>query len=179
MFKITPSNIKLKQEDNIKNVTFKIKDAYENEPEGDGDSPYINLVDLEDDIKNMENCDEKIIDDKEVTILYDYPFSQLFECTYQSSKNYFTRLELAILVSNTYQHIYEEEEKTTVAKVLSREERMKRGALMNRNRTDGKYGIWGHDLGDLVLHTLHVSYSNNRYIIFLGIDSYNVIINSI
>ena len=41
--------------------------------------------------------------------------------------------------------------------------------LINRAATDGTYGIWGHDLGDLVLHTIYYAPTSGE--ICLGIDS--------
>ena len=41
--------------------------------------------------------------------------------------------------------------------------------LYNRGRSSGTYGIWGHDLGDLVLHT--VAFDAERNLYTLGIDS--------
>lgn len=42
-------------------------------------------------------------------------------------------------------------------------------SMINRAPTNGKYGIWGHSLGDLVLHTVH--YDPTGKVIKLGIDS--------
>ena len=41
--------------------------------------------------------------------------------------------------------------------------------LVNRANTDGIHGIYGHDLGDLALHT--VTYDIEAGKIYLGIDS--------
>jgi len=49
-------------------------------------------------------------------------------------------------IAMAYKKIYEEEEKTTKIKVIPIDER---GVCSNRNKTDGIYGIWGHDLIDL------------------------------
>lgn len=40
--------------------------------------------------------------------------------------------------------------------------------MLNRNFIDGKFGIWGHDIGDLVLVDASVSKKN---VISLGVDS--------
>ena len=47
-----------------------------------------------------------------------------------------------------------------------------RKGIINRNETDGKYGIWGHDLEDLDLSTIEV-YRNkeNKLELVLGIES--------
>jgi hypothetical protein len=60
----------------------------------------------------------------------------------------FTRGALVRAICEEYGHIYDAEEGTAAIKPLPIEER---GAMQGRNRTDGAYGIWGHDLEDLVL----------------------------
>ena len=60
----------------------------------------------------------------------------------------FTRGALARAICDEYAHIYEAEEGTAATKTIPLEER---GSLRGRNRTDGAYGIWGHDLQDLVV----------------------------
>jgi hypothetical protein len=42
--------------------------------------------------------------------------------------------------------MYEEEEKTSTVKTIPPE---KRTLMYNRNETDGKYGLWGHDIADM------------------------------
>ena len=48
-------------------------------------------------------------------------------------------------VAQTYQRIYREEQETSTV-----EAGLVPG-MLNRNHTDGRYGIWGHVLGDLYL----------------------------
>lgn len=40
--------------------------------------------------------------------------------------------------------------------------------MYNRIKTNGDYGIWGHVLGDLMLHTL---YFEEKNVITVGVDS--------
>ena len=49
---------------------------------------------------------------------------------------------------------------------------IQRTGLINRNKTNGVYGICCHDLGDLVLHTIELSEKpdGTTYLV-LGIDS--------
>jgi hypothetical protein len=60
----------------------------------------------------------------------------------------FTRGELVRAICEEYAHVYAAEEGTATNVEVSVEDR---GARRERNRTDGAYGIWGHELGDLVL----------------------------
>jgi len=59
----------------------------------------------------------------------------------------FTRRDFAEAVASEYQKIYAEEE----ASMTDSPE--PQGILLNRSRTNGVHGIWGHDLGDLVLES--------------------------
>ncbi|TMQ05848.1 MAG: hypothetical protein E6J91_39555 [Deltaproteobacteria bacterium] len=60
----------------------------------------------------------------------------------------FTRAALVKAICDEYAHIYDAEEGTAATKTIPIEER---GAMRGRNRTDGAYGIWGHDLQDLLV----------------------------
>ena len=102
--------------------------------------------------------------------LYTIPLSGewKFPVKSQSPKG-FTRADLARSISNTYKAVYAEEERTTQIKVVPLDQRT---GLINRNKTNGKYGIWGHDLGDLVLHTVEVTKRADGILVaHLGIDS--------
>ena len=65
----------------------------------------------------------------------------------------FSRAEGARSIGREYRRIYVEEEATATQKTLPMEQR---GGVINRNRTDGKYGIWAHDLEDLDLVSIEV-----------------------
>ena len=68
----------------------------------------------------------------------------LFTLTSEDSTG-FRRGELALKISLLYQRIYVEEERS------SAEPAGLVPGLLNRTRTEGTYGIWGHGLGDLLL----------------------------
>ena len=61
--------------------------------------------------------------------------------------------------------MYIDEENTATIKTLP----MKDRKIMNRNETNGKYGIWGHDLSDLVLTSIKV-YKNRKGQIYLTLE---------
>lgn len=106
--------------------------------------------------KYLIEPDEKVLTDKEIKICFSYPLSDKFIFTFQSPDGKgFTRGQLAEFIINKYYQIYKEEEDTIQNKpILSIKDRLKRGGLINRNKTDGKYGIWGHDIGDLSLNCM-------------------------
>jgi hypothetical protein len=63
----------------------------------------------------------------------------------------FTRASLVRTICEEYEAVYEIEEGTAQTKTLPKELRDGLG----RNRTDGTFGIWGHDLSELVVTAVH------------------------
>lgn len=99
-------------------------------------------------------------------ILFDYPLSGDFPFPLHAPRDPalgYTYGEDIDRVLDVYDEIYETERQTSTV-----EEGMMQG-MMNRNRTDGKYGIYGHVLSDLVLTAL--DYEQNENTIYLGVDS--------
>ena len=88
-----------------------------------------------------------------------YPLNVIVE---EKVENIYTIGELLWEIAQTYKKIYEEELTTTTIEVGQMSEN-----LINRNQTDGKYGIWGHDIGDLVFEGISI-YDNGTVDIFIG-----------
>ncbi|MDO6432966.1 hypothetical protein Q4E93_20325 [Flavitalea sp. BT771] len=78
----------------------------------------------------------------------------------------FTRRQIILEISKRYHQMYEEEERTATIKTIPVEQRK---TMYNRNETNGKYGIWGHDLSDLELSTINI-YRNAEGRIYLVLD---------
>lgn len=70
-------------------------------------------------------------------------------------------------ITKEYQKLYQDEEKSATIKTVPMKERK----MYNRNQTNGKYGIWGHDLADLALSSIQVYKENGNTILTLGIES--------
>jgi hypothetical protein len=104
-----------------------------------------------------------------VILIIDYPVMVPVYFPLSSTGIGFSRRQLITAISLQYHSIYKEEEETASDKTVPPDER--RG-LQNRNQTNGKYGIWGHDLSDLDLSTVEV-YRNKNGIIYLslGVES--------
>jgi hypothetical protein len=117
----------------------------------------VSVADPTDDIAMMRDAGENVLNQPSIRVRYWYPLGEygpteeeervkgwIFE---EAAPNgaYFTRADLARAVSARYHRIYAEDEE------------------------DGKYDIWGHGIGDLVLHT--VSYDAGTGLYNLGIDS--------
>lgn len=136
---------------------------------------YVSIADGHDnsgDIGDVKlDPNEILVDNEIIRIRFEYPFNNPQIIKFKSDKGYFTRSDIIKLVVKKYQKIYEEEEKSTALPIETVEERTKgKSKLMNRATTNGKWGIWGHDIGDLMLHTLSVN-DEDPTLYYLGIDS--------
>ena len=104
---------------------------------------------------------EEILPVGKYTLKIDYPLSTPFIEERELTKP-MTREEVVMWIVDRYHFIYDVENETS---------KVKAGNIVgmyNRNNTDGSYGIWGHDLGDLALHTIYVDKNN---VVTLGVDS--------
>ena len=80
----------------------------------------------------------------EITVIIDYPLSK--PCNLHiSGGGPITAGRFCKAIADMYRMIYKEEARTS-----SLPERNIRG-MLNRASTDGKYGVWGHSIGDLYL----------------------------
>jgi len=98
---------------------------------------------------------EKVITKKEIIIQISYPLHTPASFLARSEDG-FTLKQLIDIVSNAYCLIYAKEDETSEVEAMSVSEATGGcSCLINRCETDGKYGIWGHDMGDLMMHTLN------------------------
>lgn len=105
--------------------------------------------------------DEIILEPKSYILVIDYPLTNPFAFEFTVSKG-MSRKDFVDLAVNAYREIYKEEDETSKIKPKNIP------GLGNRARTVGKYGIWGHGIEDLILHSLNLK---NNDIIELGVDS--------
>jgi len=109
----------------------------------------IHLHDPDRAIAALVQPDEIVIPFAQAILMIDYPLSTPTSMAIEAPNALgFTRAALVKTICDEYAHVYDAEEGTAATKTIPLEER---GAMRNRNRTDGAYGIWGHDLQDLVL----------------------------
>lgn len=137
---------------------------------GERTSPYVSLADPEDAIRRLVDAEGIVLASPSVVVVVDYPLSRpVKEKLTASSPLGFTRAELARGIARLYQRIYAEEERTARVKTVPRE---RRSPIVNRNETDGAYGIWGHDLADLALNSVTVYRdADGSWFLELGVDS--------
>jgi hypothetical protein len=117
----------------------------------DGIMPWISLEKPDKQVDSLIDADEIVLPFEKATLIIDYPLKNAVAFDIVSSTKSFTRKELILLISEKYHQVYKEEEKTTNTVVVPID---KREGIINRNPTDGKYGICCHDLGDLDLSSI-------------------------
>lgn len=107
------------------------------------------------------NPDEIIIPDEKITLKITYPLSVEIVHEYEQ-KGGFSRKDLFRYIYEAYKKIYDEEEEQ-VGDPGTYE------MLYNRKKSEGPYGIWGHQLGDLYLE--FITYDPKTKIVNLDIGS--------
>jgi len=96
---------------------------------------------------NMINPKEKVVDENEITIVFEYPLSKKAEFTYKS-KNGFTRKKVWQCIHKGYKKIYKEEDQDAGETDLI-------PGMYNRQSSSGRWGIWGHVIEDLVVEGVY------------------------
>lgn len=116
----------------------------------------------------IEKPNEVVIKETDIKINFTYPLSGHFLFYFHSDKG-FTRRQVVEHIVDTYKQIYKEENETTAIPIQSLEERIACRNLINRNKTNGKYGIWGHDIGDLAIEK--IKYNKSKKLVTISIGS--------
>ncbi|MDP9082101.1 MAG: hypothetical protein M3O71_32195 [Bacteroidota bacterium] len=134
----------------------------------DGIVPWISIENPSNGIDSLIDADEIVLPFSQATLIIDYPLRK--PVTFDlATENGFSRKQLIMLISEKYHEIYKGEETTASTKTVRADERKD---LLNRNETNGKYGIWGHDLSDLDLGTIEVhETSSGKIYLVLDIES--------
>lgn len=116
---------------------------------------------------NLYNPKEIVIPQQKINIVFRYPFEKEFVFEFKANTSEgFTKEYLIDCICNQYEKMYKEENEATPP--TSMEERMKRGGLVNRESTEGPYGIWGHDIEDLYLEGIEYNEKTNTVHLFIG-----------
>lgn len=133
-------------------------DEYDYENWGDGWEKEIAEA------KRLKKNENKVvlIPNQEFTLKIDYPLSTPAKFKFKSGKKGITTKQLIKKIREFYKKVYDEEDSSANSGTGHIP------GMLNRDFSDGKYGIWGHDIGDLVLVEAKVS---NKNVITLGVDS--------
>jgi len=154
-----------------KNTTTEILIKVSNQKDFEGEiMPWISIKNPEKYIANLIDKENVIIKQNSAILIIDYPLKKPVEIEIKSaSLKGFNKKELVQIISSEYKRIYEEEEKSTSIKTIPLKERK---GVINRNKTNGKYGIWGHDIDDLDLSAIIIRKTENgKIVIELYVES--------
>jgi len=103
---------------------------------------------------------------KTYKLIIDYPLNKPAKFTIKTGKSGLTREEVVDLCCKAYREVYDIEDNTSSFKAKLGIEGGK-SILLNREQSDGKYGIWGHVLSDLDISCMTIDGDK----ITLGVDS--------
>jgi hypothetical protein len=135
----------------------------------DGIVPWISLEKPGQEMNRLIDGDKIVLPYAKVSIIIDYPLNTaaVFEIT--TTGEGFSTKQIILEISKKYHEIYALEESSATTKTLPME---KRKGLINRNETNGKYGVCCHDLADLDLSTIDVHQNTKGKItLVLGVES--------
>ena len=150
----------------VGNIKFELRASKEEkETFEDGIVPWININNPQKQLDSLVSADEIVVSSPKATLIIDYPLTQK-AIFYIESPSGFSRKQLILLISEKYRQIYKEEEDGATTKTIPINQR---GNELNRNKTNGKYGIWGHDITDLDLSSIDVRKAPDGEI-FLELD---------
>ena len=116
----------------------------------------------------MQNPEEVVIERDCVSVIFSYPLRDSHEFELKAQDGEITREMLVDFICETYKKIYQDEAASLVKPASTIDERMERGGLLNREETDGTYGIWGHDIGDLFLEGMTYSAATGKVTLSIG-----------
>lgn len=123
----------------------------------DGDTEpfdWMDLSDVEGAMDRLIDAGEVVLEVNEATLVLVYPFETAAIRELRAENGIaFTRGELMKRIDETYRRIYsleEESQSSTTPEIADR------GASLNRPRSDGEFGIWGHDYRDLGVLSIEV-----------------------
>lgn len=108
---------------------------------------------------NKKFCDNmfiasKVKEGEKYDCVITYPLKR--ECKFKvlSDENL---LEMVLQICNKYRQIYQEERET-----MSGKEGFISKNSLNRDTSNGKWGIWGHMLGDITIHSITLDDVNKK-----------------
>lgn len=110
--------------------------------------------------KNLVSANTVVIPDESIHIVFDYPLSQEVILEFKN-KGGFSRLDLFRCIHEGYSRIYAEEEAESG-------DPGNVPGLMNRERSEGPHGIWGHRMSELFLEVLVYSPAEKTLTMYIG-----------
>ncbi|MEO7306306.1 MAG: hypothetical protein ABIR78_06920 [Ferruginibacter sp.] len=143
----------------ISTIEIKLKATKEElETFEDGVVPWINMEETNKEIIRLIDPDKIVLPYPSVTLIIDYPLNTPAMVALSTIPQGFTFKQIILEISKKYHELYALEESTATTKTVPMS---KRKGLINRNETNGKFGVCCHDLADLVLSSIWV-YQNSK-----------------
>lgn len=100
-----------------------------------------------------------------LTVVIDYPLGVPKKVNLIWNENPY---DLAAQICDEYRRIYKEEEETSEKKEARICDENSGCTLISRNRTEGKYKIWGHHIVDLSIEGLVIDVKNKTVELYMG-----------
>ncbi len=122
--------------------------------------PSVASYEIEDMRNELRNPNEIIIEDETIKIEFTYPLSVRVEFEY-NKKGGFSRMDLWRCIYEGYKKIYDAEE-------ADAGDPGNAPNLLNRGRSDGRYGVWGHSIGELYIEQINYNTRTKRISMFIG-----------
>ena len=110
--------------------------------------------------EDLVDGDEKITNSEEIQVRFSYPLRAPVTLTFQHSGG-FLRKDVLEAIRDGYAAIYQAEADTAQDPGRAGPD------SYNRGTSDGLYGIWGHDIGDLVIERVYQE-SENLFSLSIG-----------
>lgn len=138
----------------------------------DGNTGFVGLTIAAEEhaLKYLREPNKKVHIAANTILVIDYPLRQPVELKLGNSPvGGFSYKDLIRFVGSAYRMLYKREAETTILPVENMRDRYPGCHLSNRAPTDGEFGIWGHDIGDLQLCRVVHDLAKNK--LYLGIES--------
>lgn len=108
---------------------------------------------------------DSLVEGTKLRTVIDYPLSTKVE--FEVELAYYVN-DMIGAICKKYKEIYKEENETSKKKAMTLDEEFPGCGLLNRNETNGCYGIWGHNIGDLYIERLQLDTENKELVLVVG-----------
>ena len=122
------------------------------------DGAMVHIADPTRDLDILRNSTQ-IVASNRATQQIGYPLRKTYLFEIKRRKP-ISRRQFVKIICNLYRRIYDEEDETAAVKyqwnnLLDPSFQERKVVLLNRHHTNGRYGIWGHSIGDLGLDRIN------------------------
>jgi len=125
---------------------------------------YVAIANFDKNNHDLYKPNETVIFNTKYTMEISYPLTHPATFTFNSARG-FSRLDVINNIVESYHAVYKKEEASmnTVIEPIN-----KRTGLVNRQSSNGAYGIWGHDIDDLVIEGMQYDPNTHVLTMFIG-----------